>query len=80
MFTIRFYNDSNYYNVVESPHYNVSRYKSEDGWVVEVSVYNDFTTQDGVDYRIAEELPTPHFKGAYVMNSAGKTVDHIKPM
>lgn len=81
MFTIKFYNDDNYYNCVEVPNYNVSRFKAEEGcYVVEVTVYQDYTTQDGVSYLIADKVKIPHFKGAYVTNSKGKTVDHIRAM
>lgn len=81
MFTIKFYTDvENYYNCLEAPHYNVSRFKDGSNWVAEVTVYSDYLTSSGVSYRIADQMEVPHFKGAYVTNSKGKTIDHIRAM
>ncbi|QZI90061.1 hypothetical protein MYOV057v1_p0146 [Vibrio phage 184E37.1] len=47
--------------------------------VIELTLYKDFTTQNGVTYRIANELPTPHWNYAYISNETGKTVDGLRP-
>ena len=78
MFTIKFYNDDNGYNVLSAPHYSVNTFHTDEGYVTEITMYKDMTTQNGVTYRVANELSVPHWKSAFVENSSGKTIDHIR--
>lgn len=80
MFTIKFYNEPDEYNVVSAPHYDVRKVSSErDGDVFIISVYKDYTTLNGVEYRVALDLPVMHWKYCFIENSSGKTIDHIRP-
>lgn len=78
MFTIKLYQDDNCYDVLCATHYMVSKYLAEGKEVCEVTLYKDFTTMNGVTYRIAKKLPTPHYTYAYIENSQGKTIEHFK--
>lgn len=77
MFTIKFFYDEDNYNVVSAPHYNV--FRNHKTGVVEVTIYKDFTTQSGITYRVSrEDIDIPSWKYAFIENSSGKTIDHIK--
>ena len=78
MFTIKFYYNSSEYDVLCTTHYNVRELKTENGIEYEVTSYKDFTNQDGVIYRIGNSLPVPHYSYAFIENSQGKTIEHIK--
>lgn len=91
MFTIKLFANEDQYNVLECPNYNISRFyvdvppenigdkSDQKKEVVEITLYKDFTTQEGVTYRIADYLEIPHWKYAFIENSSGKTIDHIRP-
>ncbi|AUR93430.1 hypothetical protein NVP1187O_117 [Vibrio phage 1.187.O._10N.286.49.F1] len=79
MFTVKLYNDQDHYNTISCVHYNVSKFMADGQHVIELTLYKDFTTQNGVTYRIANELPTPHWNYAYISNETGKTVDGLRP-
>ena len=79
MFTIKLYADEDSYEVLEAPHYHISRFKVDGALVVEITVYKSYLTTEGVTYMIAAtDLGVPHFKYAFVENSTGKTIDHIR--
>jgi hypothetical protein len=78
MFTIKLYYDIDSYNVICSPHYNIRTFNTDEGFVTEITVYKDMTTQDGTTYRVAKDISVPHWNYAYIENSSGKTIDHIK--
>ncbi|AGG58301.1 hypothetical protein VPDG_00140 [Vibrio phage henriette 12B8] len=75
MFTIKLYQDNNRYDVLYANHYMISKFLHDGNRVVEITLYKDFTTTNGVTYRVAKELPTPHFSYAYIENAAGKTIE-----
>lgn len=79
MFTLKLYTDPDNYHVLSSPHYNLRTYPTAEGKVTEITLYKGMTTQDGVVYRVAKDLPTPHWNYAYIENSCGKTIEHIRP-
>lgn len=79
MFTIKLYNDENSYNVLCSPNYNIYRYSTDQGEIIEITLYKDYTTQNGVTYRIAKDLETPHWHYAFIENEKGKTIENIRP-
>jgi len=77
MFTIKLYSSPDSYDVITTSHYNI--YFNDKSKVTELTVYKDFSTQYGVTYRICNrELEVPHRKYAFIENSSGKTIDHIK--
>lgn len=79
MFTIKIYNDENSYEVIETPHYHISKYSADGFDVVEITAYKSYLTTDGVSYRLcSNDIGVPHFKYAYIENSSGKTIDHIR--
>ena len=79
MFTIKIYSSEDNYEVLEAPHYNISKFKTEEGLVTEITIYKNYLTTEGVSYRLsASDLSVPHFKYAYIENSNGKTIDHIR--
>lgn len=79
MFTIKIYSSEDNYEVLEAPHYNISKFKTEEGLVTEITIYKNYLTTEGVSYRLsASDLSVPHFKYAFIENSNGKTIDHIR--
>lgn len=78
MFTIKLYYNSDNYNVLSAPHYNIATFSTEEGVVTEITIYKDMTTQDGITYRVAKDISVPHWNYAYIENSSGKTIEHIK--
>lgn len=79
MFTIKIYKSPDNYEVLETPHYNISNFERPEGKVTEITIYNNYFTMEGVSYRIsASDLEVPHFKYAFIENSNGKTIDHIR--
>ena len=77
MFTIKLYQDDNCYDVLFANHYMISKFLYDGETVVEITLYKDSATTNGVTYRVAKELPTPHFSYAYIENIAGKTIEKI---
>lgn len=78
MFTIKLYNSPESYNVMCCPNYAISRFHTDEGEVVEITLYKDHTTQNGTTYSIAKSLSIPHWEYAFIENSSGKTIDHIR--
>ena len=79
MFTIKIYSSEDSYEVMEAPHYHISKFKTEQGFVTEITIYKNYFTTDGVSYRVSSaDLEVPHFKYAFIENSNGKTIDHIR--
>lgn len=79
MFTVKIYASEDHYEVLETPHYNISKLKTEEGLVVEITIYKNYQTTEGVSYRVsAAGLSVPHFKYAFIENSVGKTIEHIR--
>lgn len=79
MFTIKLYAHEDSYEVLEAPHYHISRFAVDDALVVEITVYKSYLTTEGVVYRLsATDIGVPHFKYAFIENSTGKTIDHIR--
>lgn len=79
MFTIKIYSSENNYEVIEAPHYNVSKFNLKGGFVTEITIYKNYFTTEGVSYRVSSvDLEVPHFKYAFIENSNGKTIDHIR--
>ena len=80
MFTLKF---CNYYETGDSSvatlccqHYNVYQFKNR----VEITLYKDFTSENGVTYTIADEdIDKPRWQVCYVENINGKTIDKIRP-
>ena len=61
--------------VICCTHYNTYHFKNR----VEVTLYKDFTSVDGVTYTLAEEdIGKPHWQVCYVENLNGKTIDTIR--
>lgn len=80
MFTIKFYNSPDEYNVVSAPHYDVRKVGlAEENTVYVITVYKDFTTVNGTEYRVATDIPVEHYKYCFIENSSGKTIDHLRP-
>lgn len=79
MFTVKIYQSDSHYEVIETPHYNISKLSTEEGLVTEITLYKTYQTTDGVSYRVSgSDLSVPHFKYAFIENSAGKTIEHIR--
>lgn len=79
MFTIKIYSSEDNYDVIEAPHYNISKLNMPDGVVTEITIYKNYFTTEGVSYRVSSaDLEVPHFKYAFIENSNGKTIDHIR--
>lgn len=78
MFTIKLYMDENSYDVLSVPHYNV--YRSHQ--FIEITLYKDFTTSQGVTYRITKEdynsQGVPHYDYCFIENSSGKTIENLR--
>lgn len=83
MFTLKFCSfcgeDNDYeksLTVICCPHYNTYHFKNR----VEVTVYKDFTSVEGVTYTLSEEdlLGKPYWQVCYVENVNGKTIDTIR--
>ncbi len=80
MYTVKLYQGENCYNVFETSHYNISKFKEEGQDVVEITLFQDFTTSKGTTYAVAENLQhRAHFTHVYIENSTGKTVEHYRP-
>ena len=78
MFTLKFmssYNDEEHRTTaISCHHYSVYHFKNR----AEVTVYKDYTSQDGVTYTVSLcEPDMPHFQRCYVENMNGKTIDRI---
>ena len=88
MFTVKLYMGTKPSNMTQhtlsTAHFAITRYlaplnKSDDlQEVVELTLYPTNTIQDGVTYRIAIDLPTPHFDHAFIENSNGKTIENLR--
>lgn len=79
MFTIKLYNSEDSYEVMEAPHYHISNLKTKEGLVTEITIYKNYFTTEGISYRVSSaDLEVPHFKYAFIENSNGKTIDHIR--
>lgn len=77
MYNMKFISGDSYV-CIQCPHYHVSTLASG---IVEVTLFKDFTSQDGVTYRVgidkSEVSGIVHFNTCYVMNNQGKTIDRI---
>lgn len=79
MFTIKIYSSEDNYEVLSALHYNISKFKTEEGPVTEITIYKNYSTTEGVSYKVSlNDLSVPHFKYAFIENSNGKTIDHIR--
>lgn len=77
MFTIKLYSDDKNYNVLEAIHYNIRKLSDE---LTEITLYPKYTTTEGVVYRVSKDnINDLHWKYAYIENSSGKTIEHIRP-
>lgn len=80
MFTIkffRFYTDgTRSETVISCTHYEVYR-RNTPGSPTTVTTYNGFTTRAGVDRHVSAS--DEDFDACFIENSAGKTIDSIRP-
>ena len=77
MFTIKLFYDNYSYNVLSAPHYNI--YRNTETGVTEITLYKDHTSHNGTTYRVSgKPLQVPHWDYAFIENSSGKTIDHIR--
>lgn len=60
---------------ISCQHYSAYNFKDR----VEVTVYKDYTSQDGVTYTVSplKNETVAHFQTCYVENINGKTIDRI---
>lgn len=77
MFTIKLFYDNYSYNVLSAPHYNI--YRNTETGVTEITLYKDHSSQNGTTYKVSgKPLQVPHWDYAFIENSSGKTIDHIR--
>lgn len=78
MFNMKLISDKGSYTCIRCCHYDVSVLESG---IVEVIMYEDFTNNDGVTYRVGEIKDAPEhiaiFHTCFVMNDKGYVLDKI---
>lgn len=75
MFTIKLYTKENN-NEVTTNILCCNNYSTLKGLsYCELTIYSDYTTQNGTTYKMSKDLETHHFTGYTVLNQAGKVVD-----